>query len=480
MKPSCKLHRHSPSAPGGTRKRSLIVLGAALCILLPEWQAARAADATDTYFHVQQVTTGCQNPAAVRILADPDQTTAADPRRLKSIRTSGRCVTITPRSKWSFLWRENDVAMMSYAGKIGPPGSYYIRVDDLRDPDGRTLDDIQPAHPDIADQAAASDNPADVAATPPAPASELRAASAETPKIAPPPSGGQITAQAAQGKSIDDLIANNGGRAPPAGDMPPPVRSSGDRLEMSPRVWVPAACLALFVVALGGIVAVRRRPGQSDKHLPALETALDEVRAHAPALRAARAESTQPDRYGTVHADGWEREKTLFVNSRILPRLRAAGYQNMPPALLHAIDAEIESCGNSVAGSSPFGAYAGLDHAGSSVTPDIDPGLSLYATRCTSLLQDAGWSAEPEPATTGKAVDILAERDGRTLLLQCKGDGSPVGVEAVQEVFNRKDRRKADIAAIVTHAPFTRAAQQLASANGVHAVHEDGLMQLIR
>ena len=95
-------------------------------------------------------------------------------------------------------------------------------------------------------------------------------------------------------------------------------------------------------------------------------------------------------------------------------------------------------------------------------------------------MQNAGWTTEPAPTETGRAIDILAERDGRKLLLQCKGDGAPVGVEAVQRAFALMGQLRADIGAIVTHAPFTRAAQQMASANGVHALHDDGLMQLIQ
>jgi len=104
----------------------------------------------------------------------------------------------------------------------------------------------------------------------------------------------------------------------------------------------------------------------------------------------------------------------------------------------------------------------------------------MYARRCTSLLQSAGWTTDPNPAAYSQAVDIFAERGGRKLLLQCKGGSAPVGVEAVQQVYTLKDRRHADIAAIVTHAPFTRAAQQMASATGVHALHDEELMTLIQ
>ena len=42
-------------------------------------------------------------------------------------------------------------------------------------------------------------------------------------------------------------------------------------------------------------------------------------------------------------------------------------------------------------------------------------------------------TTEPNPIACGKAV-YIAERDGRKLLLQCKGRQRSVGVEAVQQV----------------------------------------------
>jgi restriction system protein len=250
---------------------------------------------------------------------------------------------------------------------------------------------------------------------------------------------------------------------------------------MPARIWVPAALLVLFVAALGGFMVLRRRQDRSGKYALALELALDEIHAQALALRAAKSDSMQPDRYGTLHPDGWEREKALFVHSRLSPRLREAGHQDMLPILMPAIDAEIERQTNASVETSSLTPFVSPDRAyDATATQEIDPDLSTFATHCTSLLENAGWKTEPGTTGTVKGIDILAERDGRKLLLQCKGGGAPVGVEAVQQVFALKDRRRLDIAAIVTHAPFTRAAQQMASANGVHALHDDGLMQLIQ
>jgi restriction system protein len=470
----CTIDSRQLSAAGNPdRVRLLVLLGTVLCVLSLKPQVAEAQDAAKTYYHVQQVTTGCQNPAAVRLLTNPDETARADARRLKSVRSSGRCVTITPRSQWTFLWQENDMAMMSYAGTIGRPGSYYLRIDELVDVNGQHPGEAAPAEPSGTSPAPAAAGSAanrTASAPPPAPSAESSEAPALLPQTQPP--------TAAPDTSINALIAKTN-NAPPLATTSP-GRAAGEPLDSPAHIWVPIIAGALFAAALAGFLVLRRRQGRSDKYAPALDIALDEILAQAAALRAAKSDSMRPDRYGTMHPDGWEREKTLFVQSRISARLHEGGYQDMLPALMPAIDAEIERQANASVEPTSFASDAGGTLAyRAAAAPEIDPDLSTFATRCTSLLQNAGWKTEPGSAGTGKAIDILAERDGHKLLLQCKGGGAPVGVEAVQQVFALKDRRRIDVAAIVTHAPFTRAAQQMASANGVHALNDDGLMQLI-
>jgi restriction system protein len=406
-------------------------------------------------------------------LTNPDETSQADSRRLRSIRSSARCVTITPRSQWTFLWQENDVAMMSYSGTVGRPGSYYLRVDDLVDANGQHPGESaaapEPSGPPPS-TAAPGVTAEKTASTPPvAPSPEVSEAPLASPRTPPP---------AAPGTSIDTIIANANGTPPSA--VPPQKSPAGAETDMPVRIWGLAAVLA-FVAALGGFLVLRRRRGRSGKYAPALEIALDEIHAQASALRAAKSDSMQPDRYGTLHPDGWEREKAMFAHSRLSARLHEAGYLDMLPALMPAVDMEIERQTNAAFEASPVAAAAGSYHTDyAAETDEIDPDLSTYVTRCTSLLENAGWKTEPGTTGTARGIDILAERDGRKLLLQCKGGGTPVGVEAVQRVFALKDRGRLDIAAIVSHAPFTRAAQQMASANGVHALHDDGLMQLIQ
>ena len=453
-----------------------VSLGLALCAMPLTCQAQ---DAAKHYFHVQQVTTGCQNPAAVRLLTNSDETAHADPKRLRSIRSSGHCVTITPRSQWAYLWRENDVAMMSYAGTIGRPGSYYLKVEDLVDANGE-----HPGALDI-DSNSAAGSPVAAGDGVVAPTAVLPPKAPEVPTIIPQATPPQV-ASASQpgnaslpGKSIDQLI-EKAGNALPSLASPPQDSAPASHPNSSSQIWVPATCLALVIGALGLYAALRGRSGKRGAYEPALDIAFGEIHAQAMALREAKSDSTHPDRYGTMYSDGREREKAAFINSRIAPRLREAGYENMLPALLPAIDTEIERHANARVEPSFTSANNDMGYVNGAGHEAIDAELSDYASRCAALLQNAGWITDPSPAAYSSAVDIFAERDGRRLLLQCKGGAAPVGVEAVQQVFTLKDRRQADVAAIVTHAPFTRAAQQMASANGVHALHDEDLMQLIQ
>lgn len=88
-------------------------------------------------FHVGQNTYGCASPDATRALSDPRETRGPNTAWFKGVFANGRCVTITPRSPWQYISRDQDVALMSYAGTVGAPGTYYIRAELLADAAGR-------------------------------------------------------------------------------------------------------------------------------------------------------------------------------------------------------------------------------------------------------------------------------------------------------------------------------------------------------
>jgi TerB N-terminal domain/TerB-C domain len=89
------------------------------------------AEPAPTLFHVTHDTYGCVNPRAT-----PAITNLADPRQrdlgwVHFVITDGQCVTITRRSAWRLVFRQDDIAYMTYAGTTGPPGSYYLKFSDL-------------------------------------------------------------------------------------------------------------------------------------------------------------------------------------------------------------------------------------------------------------------------------------------------------------------------------------------------------------
>ena len=62
---------------------------------------------------------------------------------------------------------------------------------------------------------------------------------------------------------------------------------------------------------------------------------------------------------------------------------------------------------------------------------------------------------------------MIAERDGRRVVIQCKLYQSPVGNKAVQEAYAAMTHYSADGAAVITSSGFTPAARRLSATTGV-------------
>jgi len=116
---------------------------------------------------------------------------------------------------------------------------------------------------------------------------------------------------------------------------------------------------------------------------------------------------------------------------------------------------------------------------------DEEPSISSfdghgYEEYCAGRLRDAGWETRYTPKSGDQGVDIIAERDGTRVAIQCKNYKQPVGNKAVQEVLAGKSYERADLAAVVSPASYTPAATELASATGVLLLHHKQLADLAR
>jgi restriction system protein len=100
---------------------------------------------------------------------------------------------------------------------------------------------------------------------------------------------------------------------------------------------------------------------------------------------------------------------------------------------------------------------------------DISP--SDYEQLCADTLRASGWTVRVCGGSGDQGVDLVAERDGRCAVFQCKLYSKPVGNSAVQEVHTGRVFHGANIAAVVTPAGYTPSARAAAEQTGVLLLH---------
>jgi restriction system protein len=77
-------------------------------------------------------------------------------------------------------------------------------------------------------------------------------------------------------------------------------------------------------------------------------------------------------------------------------------------------------------------------------------------------LRRAGWQVRFTPAVGDYGVDLIAEKDGQSVAIQCKRHGKSVGVAAVQQVVAGARHHGCTRSIVVSNQEFTTAAKQLA------------------
>lgn len=103
-----------------------------------------------------------------------------------------------------------------------------------------------------------------------------------------------------------------------------------------------------------------------------------------------------------------------------------------------------------------------------------------FEQHCGDVLAARGWSVAVGRGSGDQGVDVLARKDGRALVIQCKLHTRPVGNKAVQEALAGRGYVGADAAAVVSNAPYTSAAHALAARVGVLLLHVSDLPKVER
>ena len=97
---------------------------------------------------------------------------------------------------------------------------------------------------------------------------------------------------------------------------------------------------------------------------------------------------------------------------------------------------------------------------------------------CAEKLRLSGWDARVTMQSRDQGIDVVAEKAGVRVVVQCKLYWSPVGNKAVQEIAAGRAHERAHYAAVVSNHRYTSSAEELASTNQVLLLHHSDLADL--
>lgn len=190
------------------------------------------------------------------------------------------------------------------------------------------------------------------------------------------------------------------------------------------------------------------------------------VDQHIQSLIRRRAQLVRKDVYGGVQREKWVREINYFIDNQLTPTLNArdrAALAQHKSSVVSMIDVQVQRAAQDI----PL--FAQFDDKMSPVD------FELF---CAEQLKQSGWDAQITKASRDQGVDVIAEKNGLRIVLQCKLYTRPVGNKAVQEAAAAKAHEKADYGIVVTNSGYTSAAEQLASTNDILLLHYRDLTKL--
>lgn len=101
-----------------------------------------------------------------------------------------------------------------------------------------------------------------------------------------------------------------------------------------------------------------------------------------------------------------------------------------------------------------------------------------FETFCAEQLRGGGWIARVAGQPGDQGADVVAEKNGVVIAVQCKKYTRPVGNKAVQEAAAARAHQNANYGIVVTNNKYTKAAEHLAKTNNVFLLHFRDLKRL--
>lgn len=177
------------------------------------------------------------------------------------------------------------------------------------------------------------------------------------------------------------------------------------------------------------------------------------VNEHFDTLYVKKGQGIYKNEYGEVIADGWKRELEYFICNIIFPEkhLDESYMQEKWVNIVNFFDKYfIEILERKIKNNE------------SSPSIIIHTGVD-YENYVESLLLSGGFEVARTPTTGDQGVDLVAEKNGIRIAIQCKYYSKPVGNKAVQEVVAGRDFYNCQIACVVSNNSFTPSARKIAN-----------------
>jgi restriction system protein len=229
--------------------------------------------------------------------------------------------------------------------------------------------------------------------------------------------------------------------------------------------------LMLLILAAGamavGVLAFRLLRRAMARHSLFRKVEQSIGRHQAPLIRR-RAQLVQQDAYGKIQVEKWNKEIGGFISNHIIPKLTQ--YER----------AALSRNGAEVANLVEYRVMAATraQPAFQSFSDNLTPAEfeAFYAEQ----LRSAGWNARVTLQSRDQGVDVVAEKGGVRVVIQCKLYARPVGNKSVQEAAAARAHERAQYGVVVTNNRYTPAAEALAATNQVLLLHYSDLPNLGR
>ena len=180
--------------------------------------------------------------------------------------------------------------------------------------------------------------------------------------------------------------------------------------------------------------------------------------------------SIYTDDFGNVYKEKWEKHVDTFLKTKIVPGV--GNFQKWKASAsgqraAYLVDQFTSQKDEEQRLNKPHLAIEARD-----LTP------AKYEQHCADILSHLGWNVRVTQASRDHGADVVAEKYGHRLVLQCKRYAQPVGNKAVQEVHSALHLYDGTIGCVIAPAGFTAQAKREANGLRVQLLHHSELEAL--